>query len=113
MRGEISAAITDALGSRAHWARALSSPSAYTAPVGLHGEQRISACGPGTARDRSRTLSWSPHAGARGDRPRGEVGLPRPQVDHIFPRRFAPRGFLRDRDGGGGLEVVEVRGQAE
>src|SRR2546425_7242381 len=43
----------------------------------------------------------------RGNRRRREVGLPRPQVDHVLARCLAALRLLRDRDGRGGLRSEE------
>src|SRR5207248_4081540 len=49
----------------------------------------------------------------RRNRRRREVGLPRAQVDHVLARRLTALRLLRDRDGGGRLEVLKVGRQAE
>src|SRR5229473_2022634 len=54
------------LRSRAQCAIALISACVYTAPVGLHGEQRIRPLAPGTTRSRSRTLTLRLHSGSPG-----------------------------------------------
>src|SRR5437879_10714260 len=54
------------LRSRAQCAIALISACVYTAPVGLHGEQRIRPRAPGTTRSRSRTLTLRLHSGSPG-----------------------------------------------
>ena len=50
--------------------------------------------------------------GVRRDGWRGEVGLSRPQIDHVLARRLAALRLLRDRDGRGRLEVLQVGRQA-
>src|SRR2546422_8582399 len=54
------------LRSRAQCAIALISACVYTAPVGLHGEQRISPRAPGTTRSRSRTATLRLHSASPG-----------------------------------------------
>src|SRR5206468_5143881 len=56
--------MTHTFRSRAHCAIALISAWVYTAPVGLHGEQRMRPRAPGTTRSRSRTLTFRLHSGS-------------------------------------------------
>src|SRR3989475_3404291 len=58
--------MTHTFRSRAHCAIALISAWVYTAPVGLHGEQRMRPRAPGTTRSRSRTLTFRLHSGSPG-----------------------------------------------
>src|SRR2546426_6000388 len=58
--------MTHTFRSRAHCAIALISAWVYTAPVGLHGEQRMRPRAPGTTRSRSRTLTLRLHSGSPG-----------------------------------------------
>src|SRR5205807_1709780 len=53
-------------------------------------------------------LPDSANPGVRRDGRRGEVGLSRAEVDHILARCLAALRFLRDRDGRGRLEVLQV-----
>ena len=52
------------------------------------------------------------HPGVRRDGWRGEVRLSRAQVDHVLARRLTALRLLRDRDGRGGLEVLQVGREA-
>src|SRR5256886_2630460 len=50
--------------------------------------------------------------GVRRDGRRGEVRLSRAQIDHVLARRLTALRLLRDRDGRGGLEVLQVGREA-
>src|SRR5205823_8756231 len=52
------------------------------------------------------------HPGVRRDGWCGEVRLSRAQVEHVLARRLTALRLLRDRDGRGGLEVLQVGREA-
>src|SRR5205809_1071354 len=103
---------------------ALSSAWAYTERVAVHGataggqRQALRRRGaqlqdPFVGRVVGLAVADRAHPRVGGDRRRGEVRLPGTQVDHVLARRLAALRLLGDGDGRGGLEVVQVRGQAE
>src|SRR3989442_291204 len=100
MRREISPAITQMRPAFSPVARALSSPCVYTEPLVLHRGVKI------------RPVPDRLDAGIGGDGRAREVRLAGAQIDHIVPGRTAALRLLRDRDGGGRFEVLEVGGEA-